>query len=49
MSKLIVPIKSHFRIKVTTRDGGVMTKIKEKFNELGLIEKMEKSPFGQFF
>ena len=49
MSKLIIPVESHFPAKVSTRSGGVMTKIKEKFKELDILEKAENSPFGQFF
>ena len=49
MSKLIIPVESHFPTKVSTRSGGVMTKIKEKFKELDVLEKAENSPFGQFF
>lgn len=49
MSQLILSVESHFPAKVTSSDGGVMSKIKEKFKELDLLDKVENCPFGHFF
>ena len=49
MSKLIVPIHNHYIGRVTWRGQVAMKMIKEKFEELKLVDKVKKCPFKHFF
>ena len=47
--KAIVPVKDHFLARVTYRGTSALKKIKKKFEESGLIERVKETPFRQFF
>ncbi|PON93430.1 hypothetical protein TorRG33x02_107080 [Trema orientale] len=48
-SKLIVPVEHHFPGRVTIKGTSVITKIKQKFEKYGLMERAKECPFKQFF
>ncbi|PON87226.1 hypothetical protein TorRG33x02_170030 [Trema orientale] len=48
-SKLIIPVEHYFLGRVTIKGTSVMTKIKQKFEKYGLMEKAKECPFKQFF
>ena len=49
MPKFLLPLTDHFPGRVTYRGNGYFKTIKDKFEELGLIERVKESPFKQFF
>ncbi|XP_062076473.1 uncharacterized protein LOC133781482 [Humulus lupulus] len=49
MPKYLLPLTDHFPGRVTYRGNGYFKTIKDKFEELGLIERVKESPFKQFF
>ena len=49
MPKFLLPLTDHFPGRVTYRGNGYFKITKDKFEELGLIERVKESPFKQFF
>ena len=47
--QLIVPVEEHFTGRITWRGSWYFPKIKAKFTECGLLDRVKESPFKQFF
>ncbi|XP_062104430.1 uncharacterized protein LOC133815629 [Humulus lupulus] len=47
--QLIVPVEEHFTGRITWRGSWYFPKIKEKFIQCGLLDRVKESPFKQFF
>ncbi|XP_062089481.1 uncharacterized protein LOC133796015 [Humulus lupulus] len=47
--QLIVPVEEHFTGRITWRDSWYFPKIKAKFIQCGLLDRVKESPFKQFF
>ena len=48
-TKVIVPVNDHFPARVTYRGNTTLAKIKKKFEDSGLIERVMQTSFRQFF
>ncbi|XP_062100175.1 uncharacterized protein LOC133806055 [Humulus lupulus] len=47
--QLIVPVEEHFTGRITWRGSWYFPKIKAKFIQCGLLDRVKESPFKQFF
>ena len=49
MSRMIVTVDDHYTDRVTWRGQVAMKTIKDKFEDLKLLERAKECPFKQFF
>lgn len=49
MYTYLLPVDEHFPAQVTYRGCGILALVKRKFGDLGILNRVENSPFRHFF